>query len=210
MKISKWIKIHQFLFQQLAGLSKQLALDYTPQISRLTLLPLHLSPDPDEHLATITEGRLNTFAAEYVPDYLRTKNDPGMESRIHLHEAKAAALSNDAATKQVAQFQKIVSHVYDIVTKAHEEWEMDSMNRNAVTQTYNSNDTQNLVKAVGMGIGLKEMRGVVGMPPGGPRMAGGPAGVAMPTVSPNIQTQIGKLPSSIKTNIKSASLHPYR
>lgn len=134
-----------------------------------------------------------------------------MESRIHLFEAKAAALTNDAATKQVAQFQKIVNHVSEIVTKSREEWEMESMNRNAVMPTYNSNDTQNLVKCVGMGIGLKhDMRGVVGMP-GGPRggMPGGPAGVAMPPVSPNIP-QIGKLPSSIKTNIKSAAIHPYR
>lgn len=195
---------------QLAGLSKILSLEYTPQISRLTLLPLHLSPDPDEHLATITEGRLNTFAAEYVPDYLRTKQDPVMESRIHLNEAKAAALTNDAAAKQVAQFQKIISHVSDIVSKSREEWEMDSMNRNAAMPTYNSNDTQNLVKAVGMGIGLKDMR-VGGMPVGRPGgMPVGPGGVAMPTVSPIIPPNIGKLPSSIKTNIKSAAIHPYR
>jgi mediator of RNA polymerase II transcription subunit 8 len=192
-------------------LSKQLSLEYTPQISRLTLIPLHLSPDPDEHLASITEGRLNTFAAEYVPDYLRTKNDPSMESKIHLYEAKAATLTAEASTKQVAQFQKIVGHVHDIVQKAHDEWEIDSMNRVMQMQTFNPADTQILVKAVGMGVGLKQMPGVAGggiIGPGGPRMPG--PGVPMSSVSPNIP-QIGKLPSSIKTNIKSASLgHPYR
>lgn len=187
-------------------MSKQLALEYTPPISRFTVLPLHLSPDVDEHLAQVTEGRLPVFSAEVVPDYLRTKPDPAMESRMNLHEAKANALTNETAAKQVAQFTKIVSHVYDLISKARDEWEIESMNRNAQMPTFSQNDTQTLVKAVGMGTNLKVMGGPVGMMIPGPRM---PGPVQMSSVSPNIP-QMGKLPSSIKTNIKSASLHPYR
>jgi mediator of RNA polymerase II transcription subunit 8 len=194
----------------LAGLSKQLALEYTPPIARLTVLPLHLSPDVDENLVQLTEGRLPVFSAECVPDYLRTKPDPTMESRMNLHEAKANALAHETAAKQVAQFSKIVSHVHDLISKARDEWEIESMNRNLQTPTFNQADTHQLVKAVGMGTNLKVMGGAVGMPgmiaPPGPRM---PGPVQMSSVSPNLP-QMGKLPSSIKTNIKSASLHPYR
>lgn len=167
------------------------------------MLPLHLSPDVDDHLVQLTEGRLPIFSAECVPDYLRTKPDPAMESRMNLHEAKANALTNEAAAKQVAQYTKIVSHVYDLISKAREDWEIDSMNRNVQLPTFSQADTQTLVKAVGMGTNLKVMGGPVGMIPPGPRMPG-PA-----QMSPNLP-QMGKLPSSIKTNIKSAPLHAYR
>lgn len=63
--------------------------------------------------------------------------------------------------------------------------------------------SQTLVKAVGMGTNLKVMGGPIGI--GMPRI---PGPVQMSSVSPNLP-QMGKLPSSIKTNIKSASL-PYR
>jgi mediator of RNA polymerase II transcription subunit 8 len=130
------------LFSQLAGLSKQLSLEYTPPIARYIVLPLQVSPDVDEHLVQITEGRLPIFSAECVPDYLRTKPDPAMESRMNLHEAKANALTNEAAAKQVAQYTKIVSHVYDLIAKAREDWEIDSMNRNMQMSTFSLQDTQ--------------------------------------------------------------------
>lgn len=202
----KWILIEFICFSsQLAGLSKQLALEYTPPIARYTVLPLHLSPDVDEHLVQLTEGRLPVFSAESVPDYLRTKPDPQMESRMNLHEAKANALTNETAAKQVAQYTKIVSHVYDLISKARDEWESDAMNRNAQMPTFSQTDTQTLVKAVGMGTNLKVMGGPNMLIPPGPRIPP----VQMSSVSPNLP-QMGKLPSSIKTNIKSAQLHPYR
>jgi mediator of RNA polymerase II transcription subunit 8 len=192
---------------QLAGLSKLLALEYTPPIKNLAVLPLHLSPDSDEHLVQITEGRLPTFAAEIVPDYLRTKPDPAAENRMNLHEAKANAITNDAASKQEAQYKKIVTHIGELITKMKEEWEMESLHRNLRTETCSQNDTQILVKAVGMGIGLKTNSPMLMQQPGG--MARVPGPVQMAASSP-AGMQMGKMPSSIKTNIKSANLHPYR
>jgi hypothetical protein len=62
------------------------------------------------------------------------------------------------------------------------------------------------VKAVGTGMGLKQ----TGPTPQMMMQQGMPRGQPMgPNVQPN-PMQIGKLPSSIKTNIKSAQLHPYR
>lgn len=196
-------------YLQLAGLSKLLALEYTPSIRNLAVLPLHLTPERDEHLAQITEGRLPVFAAEVVPDYLRTKPDPTAENRMNLHEAKANAITNEASSKQLAQYTKIVSHVYDLISKARDEWDLESTHRNIRQDTCNQNDTQLLVKAVGTGIGLKGMgNGPPGMMnPGGMPRVSGP--VQMSSVSP-AGMQMGKLPSSIKTNIKSAPLHPYR
>jgi mediator of RNA polymerase II transcription subunit 8 len=178
-----------------------LALEYTPPIKNYAVLPLHLSPDPDDHLIKLTEGRLPVFAAEVVPDYLRTKPDPIVENRLNLHEAKANAITNEAASKQVAQFNKIVSHVYDLISKARDDWDLDSLHRNIRTETYNQNDTQILVKAVGMGVGLKGA-GMMMQQPGMSRP------VQMNT--PVAMQMAAKMPSSIKTNIKSAQLHPYR
>jgi mediator of RNA polymerase II transcription subunit 8 len=48
-----------------------------------------------------------------------------------------------------------VNHVWDIVSKAREEWETESGSRSAATQTSSVSDTHALVAAVGMGKGLK-------------------------------------------------------
>jgi mediator of RNA polymerase II transcription subunit 8 len=48
-----------------------------------------------------------------------------------------------------------VNHVWDIVSKAREEWETESGSRSAATQTSSVADTHALVAAVGMGKGLK-------------------------------------------------------
>lgn len=83
-------------------------------------------------------------------------------------------------------------------------------------QTSSLADTQNLVSAVGMGKGLK------GPLTGGPGGPGGPSpgGMMVPpairpqapmsSVSPSGVNPMGKAPSAIKTNIKSANqIHPY-
>lgn len=71
-------------------------------------------------------------------------------------------------------------------------------------------DTQTLVAAVGIGKGLQKMA----MPP----MGGGPGQVMLPprpsmmsSVSPQGVGHLGKAPSSVKTNIKSANqIHPFQ
>lgn len=75
-------------------------------------------------------------------------------------------------------------------------------------------DTHALVAAVGMGKGLK------GTMPGAGPTGPSPAGMMVPpairpqapmsSVSPSGAGQMGKAPSAIKTNIKSANqIHPY-
>lgn len=49
----------------------------------------------------------------------------------------------------------MVSHVWDIVSKAREEWEVESSSRGSAQQNSSIADTNLLVAAVGMGKGLK-------------------------------------------------------
>lgn len=114
-----------------------------------------------------------------------------------------------------------------MISKAREEWEVESSSRAGVQQTSSLADTQALVSAVGMGKGLKgPMTGMGGlMSGGGIGGVGGPGmggtGMMVPpalrpqapmsSVSPSGGVNpIGKAPSAIKTNIKSANqIHPY-
>lgn len=60
--------------------------------------------------------------------------------------------------KQIATYQKVVSHVWDIVSKAREEWEVESSSRGGAQQNSSIADTNLLVAAVGMGKGLKVVK----------------------------------------------------
>jgi mediator of RNA polymerase II transcription subunit 8 len=55
----------------------------------------------------------------------------------------------------VTAYSKVVNHVWDIVSKAREEWETESGSRSGAAQTSSVADTHALVAAVGMGKGLK-------------------------------------------------------
>jgi len=200
----------------LTSLSKITSPDKCSNLKNLTVLPLMLSPERDEQLAQLTEGRVTTFAHDLVPDYLRTKLEPLAENKMLTLEHKAAALNYDNSQKQIAAYQKVVSHIWDIVSKAREEWEVEASARGNTQQNSSVADTHTLVAAVGMGKGLKTTGtppnpmapspgmmapgAVPGRPGSGPPMSGSNAG----------NMTINKAPSAIKTNIKSATqIHPY-
>lgn len=175
-------------------------------LRNLTVLPLLLSPEPDEALVQLTEGRIATFSHDMVPDYLRTKPEPTAEAKMVAQEAKAANVTMEAAAKQVAQFTKVVSHIHDMVSKVREEWDSDASNRAGLQQTSSLADTHLLVAAVGLGKNLK----IDHMPMGGmlaPRPTAPISGV-----SPGVpQGAVGPFKSQIKTNIKAANqVHPYQ
>ncbi|KXJ70153.1 hypothetical protein RP20_CCG024666 [Aedes albopictus] len=196
----------------LTGLSKILSSEIGTPLRNLTVLPLLLTPERDEALLQLTEGRIPVFSHDLVPDYLRTKPDPGAESRMAAHEAKANNLQPDTAAKQVAQYNKVISHVWDIVSKAREEWDTEASSRPGIQQTSSLADTQALVAAVGVGNGLTMPVGPGGVPNAGIMIP--PAirqASPMSAVSPGGAGPLGKMPSGIKTNIKSANqVHPYR
>ncbi|XP_058445073.1 mediator of RNA polymerase II transcription subunit 8 [Malaya genurostris] len=196
----------------LTGLTKILSSEIGTPLRNLTVLPLLLTPERDEALLQLTEGRIPVFSHDLVPDYLRTKPDPGAESRMAAHEAKANNLLAETAMKQVAQYTKVISHVWDIVSKAKEEWDTEASSRPGIQQTSSMADTQALVAAVGLGNGLTLPVGPGGVPGSGIMI---PPVIRqsspMSSVSPSGAGPLGKMPSGIKTNIKAANqVHPYR
>ncbi|XP_011494905.1 PREDICTED: mediator of RNA polymerase II transcription subunit 8 [Ceratosolen solmsi marchali] len=198
----------------LTSLSKILSHDKAPNLRNLTVLPLHLSPEKDEELLRMTEGRISTFAHDLVPDYLRTKPDPLVEQKMLTYETKVASLTYDASHKQVAQYNKVINHVWDIANKAREEWESETSSRATQAQTSNSADTHLLVYAVGNGKGLKsdtvQMVQGVGNSIGSNMMVGRAGGQSQTSSQGPLAGQMTKAPSTIKTNIKAASqIHPY-
>jgi mediator of RNA polymerase II transcription subunit 8 len=116
--------------------------------------------------------------------------------------------------KQIAAYQKVVSHVWELVSKAREEWEVESSARGSTQQNSSVADTHLLVAAVGMGTGLKMGANPNGQPnqtSGGMMVApqGRPGGTPG-QIPANAQAMATKAPSAIKTNIKSATqIHPY-
>jgi len=81
--------------------------DKSPPLRNLTVLPLLLSPDRDEELLRLTEGRVSTFSHDLVPDYLRTKPEPDVERQMIQMEHKAANLAYESAQVCICKCQSI-------------------------------------------------------------------------------------------------------
>jgi mediator of RNA polymerase II transcription subunit 8 len=80
--------------------------DKTPPLRNLTVLPLLLSPDRDEELVRLTEGRVSTFSHDLVPDYLRTKPEPDVERQMIQMEHKATNLAYESAQVCICKYQR--------------------------------------------------------------------------------------------------------
>jgi len=197
----------------LTSLSKILSHDKAPNLKNLTVLPLHLSPEKDEELMRLTEGRISTFAHDLVPDYLRTKPDPQVEQKLLSYETKVNALNFDQANKQVQQYNKVLGTVIDAINKYREEFENEATTRTAQVQTSSSADTHTLINAVINGKGLKSdvqmvQSGVNSV--ANNMLVGRLAGQSQSPGQGPMVGQMNKAPSAIKTNIKAASqIHPY-
>lgn len=63
-------------------------------------------------------------------------------------------MSPEATIKQVAQFSKVLTHIFEMVSKAREEWDVEASTRPGIQQTSSISDTHALLTAVGMGKGL--------------------------------------------------------
>nr|SVE75522.1 EOG090X0JK2 [Daphnia dolichocephala] len=181
---------------QMNTLLKVMKNDKTPLLRNLIVLPLVLSPDPDEELKQATEGRVVAFSHDITPDMLRTKPDPDVEQRQNQFEQRASQVPPETAQKQINALNKVVSHVLDQITHSREDWENEATVRAAAAQTCLTADTHALIAAVGLGKNLKTLPIAAPTQPGPGRAQPGPAP--------------GKTTSTIKTTIKAASqVHPY-
>uniref|UniRef100_A0A8I6AU03 Mediator of RNA polymerase II transcription subunit 8 n=3 Tax=Rattus norvegicus TaxID=10116 RepID=A0A8I6AU03_RAT len=213
---------------QLNTLNKVLKHEKTPLFRNQVIIPLVLSPDRDEDLMRQTEGRVPVFSHEVVPDHLRTKPDPEVEEQEKQLTTDAARIGADAAQKQIQSLNKMCSNLLEKISKEERESESGGLRPNK--QTFNPADTNALVAAVAFGKGLSNWRPSGSSGPGQPGQPGagtilaGASGLQQVQMAgaPNQQQpmlsgvqmaqagQPGKMPSGIKTNIKSASMHPYQ
>lgn len=191
---------------QLNSLKQLLRGDKMPALRNFVLFPVLLSQDADPHLEKLTEGRVMSCNHDLVPDYLRTKPEPEIEEKISLIVNKANNINPDTATKQMNSLNKITSNLLDIINSSKDEWDNDSGQKNNPPQTSNPTDTTNLVAAVTKGLRLRRLDS--GNPMQQSQMTQGQMQAMQQP--PQHKPGMGKMPSTIKTNIKAAnSSHPY-
>lgn len=212
---------------QLNTVNKLLRNEKTPSYRNQVIIPLLLSPDRDEELAKLTEQRVPVFSHEIVPDHLRTKPDPEVEEQEKQLSTEAARIGPEVAQKQIQAMNKLCSNLLEKLNNPRDDREAETAAIRQNKPSFNPTDTTALVAAVGFGKGLSKCRPpgpVTSGHPGQPMMTGGPtlqqvtiagtsghqAGMGA-SAAQQQSGQPGKMPSSIKTNIKSASgsMHPY-
>lgn len=162
-------------------------------IENRAVLPLHLSPEPDEELVKLTEGRVHIVNHEMVPDYLRTKPDPRIEDFEADLQTIADHITADAATKQINVMTKLVDNIVNAI-KTNSARADNEMSKQIISPSFNSADTNELLLAVstGRGLGMAPLRGTPMDPAINQRME---------PSRPAIQKQNVKAPE-LKTNIK--------
>jgi len=180
---------------------------------RYITLPLFLSPDRDEELVKLTEGRVTTFSHDVVPHLLRTKPDPEIETRYASHENRTNSLGSETISKQLTVMEKITTEKLKLINRERDDMDLKANARSEMEKTSSIEDTMSLVAAVAHGKGLRGIP-MQTMPQGmhaGP--SHGPPGMMLnrPQMPGQAPTMPGKVQSTIKTNIKAgAQVHPYQ
>lgn len=169
-------------------------------LKNLVMLPILMSPDADDDLARLTEGRVMSFNHEMVPNYLRTKQEPEIENMERSFSAKAGAMSADQGTKAVNLVNKIVSQVTETVKTWREEFESGSTDSAVRSVTSSAAETNSIISAVTLGKGLK------GPPPIDPKLL--LQQQQQQQQAAQQQPAKGKAPT-VRTTIKT-SVHPYQ
>ncbi|CAB4061574.1 MED8 [Lepeophtheirus salmonis] len=104
----------------------------TPPLRKYATLPLILSPDKDEELLKLTENRVPSFSHDLVPDLLRTKPDPEVESKHSGFESRANSIAVDQAAKQLAVIEKITNGTLKFIAREREEMESKAHSRSEI------------------------------------------------------------------------------
>ncbi|KAL8589020.1 hypothetical protein ACOMHN_048001 [Nucella lapillus] len=199
---------YALLSGQLNSLRQMLRGDKMPALRNYVVFPIVVSQNADPHLEKLTEGRVVSCNHDLVPDYLRTKPEPEVEEKISYVAHKAANYNHETATKQLNSLHKITSNLLDIINSSKDEWESDAGQKGAQSQTSVPQDTTNLVGAITKGLRLRRPD------PQMQQQQMGPGQMHPMQQAPHPKPGrwgMGKMPSTIKTNIKAAgSSHPYQ
>ncbi|KAM7439437.1 mediator of RNA polymerase II transcription subunit 8 [Porites harrisoni] len=190
---------YALLSGQVNTLTKLLKNEKTPSLRNLVLLPLLVQQEVDPDIQKSTDGRVQAFNHEVVPDYLRTKYDPEIEDAEQRLETMATSIPTDHAQKQIATLNELATNLIDHITSAREDWEGEQSAASRSSSTVNP-DLNTLVAAVTFGKGLKPAKVTKGR---------GSKSDKGPNVWSNDRST-NKAPSSVKVDTKAAaSVHPY-
>jgi len=197
---------------QVNMINKQLKNDKMPALRNLTLFPLKLSPNRDPELERLTEGRVAIFSHDVAPLYLRTKPDPEIEDKVNLLSEKSNKLTSDNLQKLTVSLNRHCGQAAEHIRTFRESMDND-VQKHSLPQLSSPADTNALIAAVVFGKGLKPSQRPITPSSGGPLQQPS-TGSDQRMAAMNQQQQQGgmplsKAPSSIKTNIKSAGMHPY-
>jgi mediator of RNA polymerase II transcription subunit 8 len=205
MNWSSFLDSYALISGQLNMLMRFLKNDPTiMNVKNLTLLPIRVSPDADPELTALTESRVMQFSHEVVPNYLRTKQEPEIESQERQFTLKANTITPDVGHKAVITVNKIVTQVCESVKNWKEEWDSQATDAAVRSVTSSAVDTNSIISAITMG------RGVKGPPPPDPKLIQQQQQQAAAQQQQQAQQQPakGKAPT-VRTNIKT-SVHPYQ
>lgn len=190
---------YALLSGQVNTLTKLLKNEKTPFFRNLVLLPLLVQQETDPDIQKASDGRIQAFNHEVVPDYLRTKYDPEIEESEQKLETMAASIPPDQAQRQKETLNELANNLIAVIDSAREDWEGEQSAASRSSTTVNP-DINTLVSAVTFGKGLKPAKITKGR--------GSKADKAQ-TGWPNDKSS-NKAMSSVKAETKAAAnVHPY-
>jgi len=91
----------------MVSLLKVLRNDKTPPLRNYLTLPLQLNAEPDDNLLKITENRVPAFSHDFVPNLLRTKPDPELETKYHTLNTRMTTTNADTSQVRVHQSKRV-------------------------------------------------------------------------------------------------------
>ncbi|XP_067026157.1 mediator of RNA polymerase II transcription subunit 8-like isoform X1 [Acropora muricata] len=191
---------YALLSGQVNTLTKLLKNEKTPFFRNLVLLPLLVQQDADPDIQKASDGRIQAFNHEVVPDYLRTKFDPEIEESERKLETMATNIPPEQAQKQIDSLNELASNLNELIKNAREDWEGEQNEAGRNSSAVNP-DVSTLVAAVTFGKGLKPAKVTKGR---GSKSDKGPQGAW------TNEKSASKAPSSVKVETKTAAnVHPY-
>nr|CAH8841880.1 unnamed protein product [Trichobilharzia regenti] len=95
----------------------------------LVLTPMVLNPEQDANLAKITEERLSLFNHDTVPQYLRTKLDPKVESECSSQVTRASGIPSEQLNKLINLTNRAIDCSLKEVNLLKQDLEVDFSDR---------------------------------------------------------------------------------
>ena len=147
---------YALLSGQISTLLNAVKSDKTPPLRNFVIMPHRISPDPDQQLLWLTEGRVSLMSHAEVPDYLRTKPDPAVEDAERQLTMEVASHGDQSASNnQPALFNKHCNKALEKI-KTHGVFQKD-VTRQITIGSNTSRHTQELFATFYYGRGMKTL-----------------------------------------------------